>query len=158
MRLAIHSNSVGVFLVRNTGRNFQKPYFWQTGTLKLFILPKTQIMKLLARILLSAIAVFVIAELLPGIDVENFTTAVIVAVVLGFFNAIIRPLLILLTLPVTILTFGLFLLVINVVIILLVDSLVGGFVVAGFWSALFFSLLLSFLESFLFSLLKDSDK
>ncbi len=115
-------------------------------------------MNLIARILLSAIAVFVIAELLPGINVESFTTAVIVAVVLGFFNAIVRPLLILLTLPVTILTFGLFLIVINVVIILLVDSLIGGFSVAGIWSALFFGILLSILESFLFSLLKDSDK
>ena len=115
-------------------------------------------MKLLARILLSAIAVMVIAELMPGVIVNNYTTAIIVAVVLGFLNMIVKPILVILTLPVTIVTFGLFLLVINVIIIYMADSLVGGFSVSGIWSALLFGFFLSLLESFLFSFLKESER
>lgn len=115
-------------------------------------------MNLLARILLSAIAVLVIAELLPGASVNNYTTAIIVAVILGLLNMIVKPILVILTLPVTLVTFGLFLLVINALIILMADSLIGGFSVDGVLSALIFSLLLTILESFLFSLLKDSKR
>ena len=100
----------------------------------------------------------VIAELMPGVFVNDYTTAIVVAVVLGFLNMLVKPILILFTLPVTIVTFGLFLLVINVIIIYMADSLVGGFSVSGFWSALLFSFFLSLLESFLFSLLKDSER
>lgn len=115
-------------------------------------------MNLLVRILLSAIAVLVIAELLPGASVNNYTTAIVVAVVLGLLNIIVKPILVILTLPVTLVTFGLFLLVINALIILMADSLIGGFSVDGVWSALIFSLLLTILESILFSFLKDSNR
>jgi putative membrane protein len=111
-------------------------------------------MKLILRILLTALAVVILAKILPGIDVESYTTAIIVAVVLGLLNILVRPVLVLLTLPVTIITFGLFLLIINALIILLADRLIDGFQVGSIWWALLFSLLLSFLQSILFSLLK----
>ena len=110
-------------------------------------------MKLIIRILLTAVAVILIAEFLPGITVANFWTAVIVAVVLAILNLIVKPILVILTLPVTILTLGLFLLVINAIIILLAGAFVDGFGVDGFWIALIFSLLLSIFQSILFSIL-----
>ncbi len=110
-------------------------------------------MKLIIRILLTAVAVFLIAEFLPGVSVESYVTAIIVAVVLAILNLIVKPILVILTLPVTILTLGLFLLVINAIIILLADSFVSGFGVDGFWIALIFSLLLSIFQSILYSIL-----
>jgi len=76
-------------------------------------------------------------------------------VVLSVLNLLVKPLLVILTLPVTILTLGLFLLVINAVIILLASNLVSGFAVDGFWTALLFSLLLSLLQALLFALIRD---
>jgi len=119
---------------------------------------KTSLMKFILRILLSALAVIVLAKVLPGIGVDTYTTAIIVAVVLSLLNFIVKPILIILTLPVTILTFGLFLLIINAIIILLADNLIAGFTVDSIWWALLFSLLLSFLQSILFSLLKGDKK
>ncbi len=110
-------------------------------------------MKLIIRILLTAVAVFLIARFLPGVSVAGYGTAIIVAVVLALLNLIVKPILVLLTLPVTILTLGLFLLVINAIIILLADSFISGFGVDGFWIALIFSLLLSIFQSILFSIL-----
>ena len=115
-------------------------------------------MKYILRILLSALAVVILAKILPGVGVDSYTTAIIVALVLSLLNFIVKPLLIIFTLPVTIITLGLFLLVINAIIILLADHLVGGFYVDSIWWALLFSLLLSFLQSILFSLLKDDKK
>lgn len=115
-------------------------------------------MKLILRILLSALAVVILAKVLPHVSVDTYFTAVIVAVVLSLLNFIVKPILIILTLPVTIITFGLFLLIINAIIILLADTLIDGFVVDGIWWALLFSLLLSFLQSLLFSLLREKDK
>jgi putative membrane protein len=85
--------------------------------------------------------------------VAGYGTAVIVALVLALLNLIVKPILVILTLPVTILTLGLFLLVINAIIILLADSFVSGFGVDGFWIALIFSLLLSIFQSILYSIL-----
>lgn len=99
------------------------------------------------RLLLNALIVLVLSYVLPGIAVDSFWSAVVVAIVLGFLNAIIKPLLIIITIPITILSFGLFLLVINAFIILFADNLIGGFVVNGFWWALLFSLILSFFNS-----------
>ncbi len=110
-------------------------------------------MKLIIRILLTALAVILIAEFLPGVSVESYVTAIIVAVVLALLNLIVKPILVILTLPVTILTLGLFLLVINAVIILMAGSFISGFGVDGFWIALIFSLLLSVFQSILFSVL-----
>jgi len=110
-------------------------------------------MKLIIRILLTAVVVFLIAKFLPGVSVAGYGTAVIVALVLALLNLIVKPILVILTLPVTILTLGLFLLVINAIIILLADSFISGFGVDGFWIALIFSLLLSIFQSILYSIL-----
>ncbi|WP_281542409.1 phage holin family protein [Maribacter aestuarii] len=112
-------------------------------------------MKLILRVLLSALAVILLANFLPNVSVDSYVTAIIVAVVLSLLNFLVKPILVILTLPVTILTFGLFLLIINAIIILLADYLITGFNVEGIWWALLFSLLLSFLQSILFSLLKE---
>ena len=110
-------------------------------------------MNFILKIVLTAVAVLAIAHFLPGVSVVNFTNAVIVAVVLALLRVTIKPLLIILTLPVTIVTLGLFLLVINALIILLADNLIDGFHVTGFWVALIFSLILSIFESILYSFL-----
>jgi len=116
-------------------------------------------MKTILRILLTAIAVVVLASFLPGVEIQGYTSAIIVAVVLGLLRVTVKPLLIFFTLPATIVTLGLFLLVINAVIILLADYLIGtSFEVAGFWTALLFSLLLSFFQSILFSFLNEKDE
>ena len=112
-------------------------------------------MNLILRILVTAILVMVIAYFMPGVDVQSYGTAIIVAIVLGLLNIFIKPLLVLLTLPVTIITFGLFLLVINAIIILLSSELVSGFAVSSFWTALFFSIILSVLQSLMFSMSSD---
>ncbi len=113
-------------------------------------------MKSFFKILLTALAVIVLACFLPGIDVENnYLTAVIVAVAISFLNMFVRPLLIFLTLPATLISFGLFLFVINAVIILWVGKIVPGFHVSGFFTALVFSILLSIFRSYLFSFFND---
>lgn len=110
-------------------------------------------MTLIIRLLLTAVAVVILSKVLPGVEVAGFTSAIFVAILLGILNAFLKPILILLTLPITILSLGLFLLVINAAIILMADAFMGGFAVSGFWVALLFSLLLSFLQSVLYSLL-----
>lgn len=115
-------------------------------------------MKSILRILLSALAVVLLSKLLPGVNVDTYTTAIIVALVLSLLNFIVKPLIIIFTLPVTILTLGLFLLVINASIILLADYFVDGFVVKNMLWALIFSFLLSCLQSILFSMLKEDKK
>lgn len=112
-------------------------------------------MKLILRVLLTAIAVIILSKILPGIVVESYTTAIFVALVLGLLRIFVRPLLILFTLPLTILTLGLFLFIINAIMILLAGKLVDGFIVDGFWYALLFSLSLSLFQSVLFSFLKE---
>jgi putative membrane protein len=112
-------------------------------------------MKFILRLLLSALAVVLLANILPGVHVATFGIAVIVALVLSLLNFLVKPLLVILTLPVTIITFGLFLLVINALIILMAGGLVSGFAVDGFWWALLFSLLLSLVQSILFAFLKE---
>ena len=109
-------------------------------------------MKLIFQLLLTALVVLVLAEVLPGVGVDTFTTSLIVAVVLALLNVLVKPILVFLTLPATLITFGLFLLVINAVIILLVDYLISGFTVDGFWWALLFSFLLTLAQSVLFKL------
>lgn len=99
------------------------------------------------RFLLSGLAVLLAAYLLPGVHVENYGYALLVAIVLAIVNVLVKPVLILLTIPITVLTLGLFLLVINALLILLVDYFVPGFAVDGFWWALGFSLILSIFNS-----------
>ena len=115
-------------------------------------------MTLIIRFLLNGLAVVLAAYLLPGVDIDGYGTALIVALVLSIVNIIVKPILIILTIPITILTLGLFLLVINAIIILMVDSLVPGFVVDGFWWALLFSLILSVFNSVFDDLSNDKTK
>lgn len=112
-------------------------------------------MKLIIRLLLNALAVVILSYVLPGVGVDSMFTAIIVAVVLSILNFLVKPLLIVLTLPITVLTLGLFLLVINAIIILIAAKLIDGFQVTSFWWAVIFSLLLSFLQAILHSILKE---
>ena len=119
------------------------------------ILEKEFFMRTLLKILITAFIVVALANLLPGVEIRSYFTGILVAAVLGLMNLIVRPIIVLFTLPVTIVTLGLFLLAINAFIVLIVDGLIGGFYVDGFWWALFFSLLLSFFQTILFSVFKD---
>jgi len=114
-------------------------------------------MKLLLRLLVTALAAMVTAYLLPGVRIKDFVTALILAVVLSLLNLLVKPILIIFTLPVTIITLGLFLLVINAIIILLASKLVDGFKVDGFWWALLFSLLLTLVSGIMNSIAGSSD-
>lgn len=101
-------------------------------------------MKLIVRWILLAAALLLVAHLYPGVEVKSFGTAMIAALVIGLFNALLRPILVLLTLPVTVLTLGLFLFVINAVMFYAAASVLGaGFNVAGFVAALVGSLIYS---------------
>lgn len=105
-------------------------------------------MNALIRFLLSGLAVLLAAYLLPGVDVRHYGYALLAAVIIALANVIVKPILVILTIPITVVTLGLFLLVINALIILLVDSLMGtSFEVDGFWWALAFSLILSIFNS-----------
>jgi putative membrane protein len=112
-------------------------------------------MKLLFRLLITTIIVLLLSYFMGGVQVDKITTAVIVAVVMGLLNTFLKPILVFFTFPVTIFTLGLFLLVINAVMVLLCDKLVDGFDVSSFWTALLFSILLSISQSILYRLVKD---
>src|SRR3954465_7061341 len=111
------------------------------------------------KLIISTLAVLISSYLLPGVSIEgnNFFTAVIVAAVLAFLNAVVKPIMIVLTIPITIVTLGFFLIVINACMILLASKLVAGFHVDGFWWALLFSFILSIVTSILESL-KQKDQ
>ena len=115
-------------------------------------------MKWILKLLLTALAVLLLANILPGVAVTSYAYAVWVAVVIGLLNGFVRPLLIFLTLPATLITLGLFLFIINACIILIAANFLGGFTVESFWWALLFSFLLSFLQSVLHSFLKEDRK
>jgi putative membrane protein len=104
-------------------------------------------MSILINWLVSALVILAAAYLLPGVHIAGFTTALVVAIVLGVINAFIKPVLIILTLPITILTLGLFTLVINALLILLTSKIVPGFVVDNFWWAILFSIVLSVIKA-----------
>ena len=130
-------------------------------------------MNFIAKLFISSFAVIITAYFLDGVTIGNnqfyhngppelnkFTTAVLVAMVLAFLNTIVKPILTILSLPITFFTLGLFLLVINAFIILFADKLVDGFKVDGFWTALWFSLVLSLVSGILelFSGSKENKK
>jgi putative membrane protein len=100
-------------------------------------------MNFIVNIIVTALAVLISAYLLPGVNVDTFTTSLLVALVLAFMNSIVKPILTILTIPITLFTMGFFLLVINAGIIIMTDKLVDGFEVNGFWWALLFSFILS---------------
>ena len=106
-------------------------------------------MKTLVHWFLSALAVMVTAYLLPGIVVQSFFVALVVAVMLGLLNTFIRPLLVLIAFPLEIITLGLFTVVINAALVLLTARFVAGFSVSSFWTALFFSIILSLVNAIL---------
>ena len=115
-------------------------------------------MNSIIRLIISTLAVLITTYLLPGVYVDSFLTAVIVALVLGFLNTIVKPILIFLSLPAVVVTLGLFLLVINTFIILLADKLIVGFRVDGFWRALLFSIMMSIVTSILNALQRRDEQ
>ncbi|MDO8623833.1 MAG: phage holin family protein [bacterium] len=113
-------------------------------------------MKLFLHWLISAVAIIIAAYLVPGAYV-TLPGALIAAVVLGILNLFLRPILLVLTLPITILTLGLFSLVINALLVWLAGSMVPGFVISGFWSAFFFSIVLTLINWIFYSWSKEHD-
>lgn len=102
---------------------------------------------MILRFLLNGLAIMLTAWLLPGVHVEHYGYALLAAFILSLANTFVKPLLIILTIPLTIFTLGLFLLVINALVILLAESVIPGFQVDGFWWALLFSLIMSVFNS-----------
>lgn len=113
-------------------------------------------MRTLLHLIVAAIALSITAWLLQplGVVIESFWVALVAAVVLALINAFLKPVLQVLTLPINILTLGLFSIILNALLILLVDALVPGFAVNGFWNALLFSIVLWLVNS-VFGMLKD---
>jgi putative membrane protein len=99
-------------------------------------------MSLILRWVLNALALLVVAAVVPGFDLANFWSALIAALLLGLANALVRPILVILTLPITVVTLGLFIFVINALMLLLVSTIVKGFTIAGFVPALLAALVL----------------
>ena len=104
----------------------------------------------LGSLIISTISIFAVSYILSGIQIDSLLTAVVVAVVMAILNVTLKPLLILITIPLTIITFGLFLLVVNVLVLYAAAFLIGGFHIEGFWWALAFSILVSLVNSILF--------
>lgn len=112
-------------------------------------------MRFLVRLIVTALAIIIASYILPGVQVDGGLTAFIVAAVLSLLNAFVKPLLIILTIPITIVTLGLFLLVVNALMIMATDSLIDGFQVDGFWYALLFSIVLTVVVSLLNALVGE---
>ncbi|HKL49261.1 MAG TPA: phage holin family protein [Desulfuromonadales bacterium] len=110
---------------------------------------------ILLRWLFLTIAILAAAYLLGGIEVSGFFSALLAAALLGFLNAVFRPILLILTLPINVLTLGLFTFVINALLLMMASGVIGGFYVHGFWSALLGSLIISVVSSLLSSFISD---
>ncbi|APG28549.1 hypothetical protein A7E78_12270 [Syntrophotalea acetylenivorans] len=113
---------------------------------------------LLVRWLMLTVAIMAAAYLLPGIQVSGVFSAFFAAAILGILNALLRPLLLLLTLPLNILTLGLFTFVINALMLMMVSGVISGFHIAGFWSAIFGSLVIGIVSWLLTSMINDQGK
>jgi putative membrane protein len=100
-------------------------------------------MKILLKIIVSSLAVFFAAYVLKGVHLDGFPTAILLAIILSLLNTFLKPILVILTIPFTIMTFGLFLLVINAFIIVIADKMMPGFAVDSFATALIFSIMVS---------------
>ena len=107
------------------------------------------VLPLLLAWLLNTLIIIASAYLLPGVHIESFVTALVASLILGIINATLKPLLVILTLPITLITFGLFYLVLNALIIMLATLIVPGFSVDSFWWALLFSIVISIFNFFL---------
>lgn len=114
-------------------------------------------MNIIIRLLITSIVAYLLTKILPGVHFEGFTAAIIFAIVLGILNLIVKPILSILGLPLTIITLGLFSLVINAVIILIADYFIDSMVVDGFWWAFIFSIALSIITSLANSFVSDED-
>ncbi|HMB32611.1 MAG TPA: phage holin family protein [Methylomirabilota bacterium] len=115
-------------------------------------------MGFLIRVLVNALAIMLAASILPGIHVEGLVPALVGGLLLGLVNAVVRPVLIILTLPITLVTLGFFLLVLNALCFWLVASLVKGFYVAGFWAAFLGAIVVSIVSWIMTALISDSGK
>jgi len=115
-------------------------------------------MGFLLRVIVNALAIMLAASIVPGISVDGVVPALVGGLLLGLVNAVVRPVLIILTLPITLITLGLFLLVLNGLCFWLVASIVKGFYVAGFWSAFLGALIVSIVSWTLTALISDSGK
>lgn len=115
-------------------------------------------MRFIGKILVTALAAIIVAELLPGVRINSGYAALLLALVLALLNGFIKPVLILLTIPITILTLGLFLLIINIIIIKWAAALVPGFYVQNWWAALWFSLLLSLFTYIIEALIANPER
>ena len=114
--------------------------------------------KFITKTLITSVAVLIAATLLSGISVPNAQTALLVALVLGLLNTFVKPILVVLTIPITLFTLGLFLLVINIIIVKWVATLVPGFTVNGWWAPLWFSLIVSFFTSIMEGFISNDDR
>jgi putative membrane protein len=120
--------------------------------------PTSRMMKLLLVWLINAAALFALPYLFDSIKVESFYTALIVALILSLLNTVVRPVLLLLTLPITVVTLGLFIFVLNGLLLWFVASFVKGFTIAGFWPAVFGAMVYSFISWAATSLLLGEKK
>lgn len=107
-------------------------------------------MKIILRLLVVAAVAFLLAQWLPGVKVDNYLTAIWFAAVLGLLNVFLKPILVVVTIPITILTLGIFLFFINTITVLIASNLVPGFTIDSFWHGVLFSFLLSLTTSVLF--------
>jgi putative membrane protein len=116
-------------------------------------------MNFIVRLIITSLAIFLIANLMPGVEVTDMSMAILVSIVLILLNMFVKPILVFLTLPITVITLGFFLLVINALIILTASELLGaGFKVNGFWVAMLFSIILSMTTSLLVTVAKNFEK
>ena len=112
----------------------------------------TSTSSIIRNLVVNTLSIFAVSYVLSGVHVDSFLTALLVAVVMSVLNVTLKPLLILITIPLTFVTFGLFLFVINVLVLYAAASLIDGFAIEGFWWAILFSLLVSLVNSVLFGL------
>ena len=110
---------------------------------------------LIGYLIINTISIFAVSYILPGIEVGSVGTALVVAVVMALLNVTLKPFLIVITIPLTVITFGLFLLVVNVIVLYAAAALIDDFQIAGFWWALLFSLLVSLVNGVLFGIGKN---
>ena len=109
---------------------------------------------MIGTLLVNTLSIFAVSYILTGIHVDSIMTALVLAIIRAVLNSTVRPLLVIITIPLTLLTFGLFLLVVNVLVLYVAEMLIGGFSIDGFWWALLFSVLVTFVNGVLFGLEK----
>jgi len=100
-------------------------------------------MRFFLKILVSTLAILITAYIMPGVSVDSYTTALMVALVMALLNIFLKPILIILTIPITLFSFGFFLLIINAFILIIAGKIITGFTIDGFWHAFFCSIVLS---------------